>query len=700
MTKTIESAGLKNQLMKQFGKNHISGTFMPLFYARDEDDFGIGDIGSLIKAVELSAHLGHHVLEILPINFSSAFESPYSVLSTKCFNTIYINIPMLFNLIPSSDAEKHIESRQEEVTLVRSLFKVDYAKVRKLKNGIYEKFYDTFNQSNDKRLRNDFSQFKKQHEGWLKDHLLFILLRNKYCAEIPGRGWDFRSWPENVRCREAKTLHSLMKEYESALDYEMFLQWIFYTQWKDLQKKAKEKNVALMGDIPFAVDGADIWIQPGIFGLKAPEFRRTFTQGVPPDCFSQFGQYWQFYPYDWKNPETIQFLMDRLEWNFGLFSINRLDHVLGYYRSYLFFEDPEDTATFQGIKIWNKMHGLILQAKNDQNIHRGNIVWKAYRVLLRAMKHKRLAFYPDIIEDLFSDDDEYLLKENNMILVSKKARGNQAPYGWQRQFCVEDAIFDNTPFRDFQKISNDSGYQDHERLSGYLFDEGGMGIAPDDSIHPCFFKSAPGEELIHSLLKLGEKNNSILIMEALGIVPQWITDSLSRIGAINYIPLIYGMTPQDAGNPYFTPNHLENAFVTFALHDSETLSEWWNKKSAHDRQVILDYLFGKDVEKAEHHETMDYGLQKAMLSEVYKSKARIKVLLWTDIFLSDSEFTINKPGAATGQWISRMPMDATLDDLIRAAEGKSSTLISEQAIKLLRELEKPAVSQVIGNSSL
>ena len=93
---------LKSFLKESFGKEFIDGTFLPLFYARDKEDLGIGDIGSLFKAVELTHELGQNLLEILPITLSSAFESPYSVLSSRCFNTSIIGCPAVPEGSPSS----------------------------------------------------------------------------------------------------------------------------------------------------------------------------------------------------------------------------------------------------------------------------------------------------------------------------------------------------------------------------------------------------------------------------------------------------------------------------------------------------------------------------------------------------------------------------------------------------------------------
>ena len=50
-----------------------------------------------------------------------------------------------------------------------------------------------------------------------------------------------------------------------------FLQYEFYSQWKDLKKYANEKGIKIIGDIPIyvALDSADTWAHPELFKLDA-----------------------------------------------------------------------------------------------------------------------------------------------------------------------------------------------------------------------------------------------------------------------------------------------------------------------------------------------------------------------------------------------------------------------------------------------
>ncbi|MBN2144078.1 MAG: 4-alpha-glucanotransferase [Candidatus Aureabacteria bacterium] len=660
----------------------IDGTFLPLFYARDKNDLGIGDIQSLKKAVDLSFLLGQNIIQVLPLTISSSYESPYSVLSSRCLNPLYISVELLSEIIPCPQAVRFLSDHSKEIHMLKSLPKVDYSKVREIKFSLFKIIYSYFDQQGSSLLKEEFFLFKKQNP-LLKDHLLFILYQEERKKNDPY-GWDFRTWPIEIRTRQAEAIKHLKKKYHAELEYQLFLQWIFIKQWNDLLIYAGSKQVELMGDIPFSVDGADIWIQPEIFGLIRPEFKRSYTQGVPPDYFSSFGQYWQFYSYDWNCPLTQHFIKERIAWHQQFFSILRLDHILGFYRSYLFFEDPQNKATFADLKIWDSLKAIISRGKQYPE-EQGNLTWKAYRLFLDTIR-KNPGIFPDTGEHFFSKRNKYQLKENNMLLIARKKMTDLSfQYGF-KQYVVEKAVFYDQPEWEFLKISRENAFQDHLFLSSYLF----LHTEPQetDSLRPCFFRKGAGEDFLKEILKQTKKKNTILIFEALGIVPDFIMNSLKKLKAINYIPMIYGMTPRDPNNPYLITNHVKDAFVTFSLHDFHTLVSWWKEKSLSEKQEILNYLFGPFAEKASDHQKVREKLQRALLKKVYESPSKIAVLLWTDILLADKDGAINQPGQSTGQWVSRMPQTANLDELLKAAKNESANIAAQKAIDLIRFLRK------------
>lgn len=88
-----------------------------------------------------------------------------------------------------------------------------------------------------------------------------------------------------------------------------------------------------MGDLPIYLgfDSADVWEHQDIFLLDENQ-NLSFVAGVPPDFFSETGQLWGNPLYYWdKLKETnFDFWIDRLNGNFKLFDIVRIDHFRAF----------------------------------------------------------------------------------------------------------------------------------------------------------------------------------------------------------------------------------------------------------------------------------------------------------------------------------------------------------------------------------
>jgi 4-alpha-glucanotransferase len=120
---------------------------------------------------------------------------------------------------------------------------------------------------------------------------------------------------------------------ESECNFWKFLQYLFFTQWEQMHAYAKQKGVALVGDMPIYVadDSADVWANPTMFCLNAKGMTKTVA-GVPPDYFSVTGQLWGNPLYDWKamKADNYNWWYERLHVAFSLFDIVRIDHFRGF----------------------------------------------------------------------------------------------------------------------------------------------------------------------------------------------------------------------------------------------------------------------------------------------------------------------------------------------------------------------------------
>jgi len=89
--------------------------------------------------------------------------------------------------------------------------------------------------------------------------------------------------------------------------------------------------VQLFGDLPFMVDGdsADVW-------ARQHQFRLDVSVGAPPDAFSATGQDWGMPLYEWDvmQREDYRWLRERARRSADLFDGYRVDHLVGFYRTY------------------------------------------------------------------------------------------------------------------------------------------------------------------------------------------------------------------------------------------------------------------------------------------------------------------------------------------------------------------------------
>ncbi len=110
-----------------------------------------------------------------------------------------------------------------------------------------------------------------------------------------------------------------------------YLQWLAGTQWKQARTAARANGVQLFGDVPFMVDlhSADVWTHQEQFELDR-------SVGVPPDAFSATGQDWGMPPYNWDAFAKSGFvwLHDRARRSAALYDGYRVDHLVGFYRTY------------------------------------------------------------------------------------------------------------------------------------------------------------------------------------------------------------------------------------------------------------------------------------------------------------------------------------------------------------------------------
>jgi 4-alpha-glucanotransferase len=303
------------------------GILVPLFSLASTRSWGIGEIGDLAPMARWLAAAGQRLLQLLPINEMPPGEtSPYSALSAMAIDPQFISIADVedFDAIggePAMDA-----AQRARLDAVRVAPRIDYPVVRDLKCAALRRAFTHFRErewGSGTRRASAFRAYMQEESWWLDDYALFRELHARYGE----RAWT--DWPEPLRTRQPQALDEARAELAEDILFRQYLQWLAGDQWGTARDASGE--VQLFGDLPFMVSGdsADVW-------ARQDEFRLDASVGVPPDAFSETGQDWGLPVYRWDvlAERDFDWLRNRARRNADLYDGYRVDHLVGFYRTY------------------------------------------------------------------------------------------------------------------------------------------------------------------------------------------------------------------------------------------------------------------------------------------------------------------------------------------------------------------------------
>jgi len=302
-----------------------SGLLVPLFSCPSQASWGIGEIGDIEPVTAWLAGSGQRVLQLLPINeMAPGQQSPYSAISAMAIDPIFISI----GNVPDWQA---LENRSEvvserELDEVRQSPTIAHEKVRGLKRRALRAAFNRFRETEwcraSERSR-ELKMFLSEQAWWIEDYSVFRALH----ARERGRPWA--EWPEALQRREPPAIAEARRELAIEILFYQYLQWIAAGQWADARRHTH--GVQLFGDLPFMVDGdsADVW-------ARQQQFMLDVSLGAPPDAFSAEGQNWGMPVYRWDviAGEDFRWLRERARRSADLFDGYRVDHLVGFYRTY------------------------------------------------------------------------------------------------------------------------------------------------------------------------------------------------------------------------------------------------------------------------------------------------------------------------------------------------------------------------------
>lgn len=302
---------------------------------------------------------GQKYWQILPICPPAKADSPYLSYCSRAGNPNLIDIDWLLGdgwltleeieqagIIP---AKTDIEGAKNAGSPLPSC-KINYKQINQSRNKIFATLFNNFF----KNPASDYDKFCDSHRDWLHDYALFMTLLKEFnYAELA-------SWPDEYKYRDKAALNKYSDEHKKEIDYYKMLQYFFYTQWRSLQKFAKENDIKIIGDIPLyvALTSADAWVDPHIFQINK-DFSISTYSGCPANKANRresTGQVWDSPVYDWEYLASTNYKwwINRLRDSLDLYDIIRIDHFKGFERYYNISADDKNPAN----GVWKKGPGF------------------------------------------------------------------------------------------------------------------------------------------------------------------------------------------------------------------------------------------------------------------------------------------------------------------------------------------------------
>jgi 4-alpha-glucanotransferase len=284
--------------------------------------FGLGDLGPAAhRFAEFLARAGQRYWQMLPVAPPGGGDSPYDSPSAFAGSPLLVSLELLARdgLLDPSD----LTAPRRLADAPRALFNAARRfRVSRLKKA-FARFRDR------PGARGELERYAESEGAWVRDYALFCALKRA------NSGAPWTRWSRELARREPHALDAARRDLTHDVEFELFVQYEFSRQWRELRQRCTALGVRLLGDVPMFVahDASDVWANQRCFQLREDGERRMVA-GVPPDYFSEEGQLWGNPLYDWQalRESGFDWWISRLKSMLERFDAVRLDHFIGFHR--------------------------------------------------------------------------------------------------------------------------------------------------------------------------------------------------------------------------------------------------------------------------------------------------------------------------------------------------------------------------------
>ncbi len=336
--------------------NRAAGILMPITSLPSK--YGIGCFSqSAYDFVDWLKEAGQTYWQILPLGPTSYGDSPYQSFSTYAGNPYFISLEALIEegVLTKAECDKADFGKIEN--------DIDYEKLYINRYPLLRKAYER----SDISKNTEYQKFVEENNWWLADYALFMAVKERF----EGNPWT--EWAEDIRLRWANAMDYYRRELYFDIEFQQYLQFQFFRQWKKLREYANDKGIQIVGDIPIyvAMDSADAWAHPELFQLDE-ENVPTAVAGCPPDGFSADGQLWgnPLYRWEYHKQTGYDWWITRLWFCFQMYDVVRIDHFRGF-DEYYSIPYGEETAVNGH---WEKGPGIELFRTMERRLGKHEVI--------------------------------------------------------------------------------------------------------------------------------------------------------------------------------------------------------------------------------------------------------------------------------------------------------------------------------------
>lgn len=637
-----------------------AGVSIPVFSLRSNQSGGVGEFTDLPALSDWAAGLGMRVLQLLPINDTSATGAftdsyPYAAISAFALHPLYLNVAEVAGKKYAALVKEDCKALQN----LNALPEVDYVEVMRIKWQAFVKLYDALRDELPKDKA--YQTYLAENVHWLRPYAAFCALKKRYGTA------DFSQWALHSVYDEAaigKFTDPTTKHHdEVAIHY--FVQWHLHRQLKTAIDHAHAKGLVVKGDLPIGIYrySADAWVAPELYNMNQ-------QAGAPPDDFAEKGQNWGFPTYNWARMKQDGFAWwsQRFAQMSLYFDLFRIDHILGFFR------------------IWSvplhAVEGILGQfvpaiPVTERELREAGIGFSYNRLCKPFINEQTLWAY--FGEAAPTAAETYLLALPDGTLELKPE------FATQRQVAAHfDALPDspaNQALRQglYDLISNvillpgeQGDYHFRfgiEQTTSFKHLEPFVQRKLKDLYVDYFYRRQDNfweMEAMDKLPALKQTTNMLICGEDLGMVPACVPGVMRALG---FLSLEIQRMPKAAGHTFFHPKDAPYlSVVTPGTHDMSTLRGWWEE----DRdlsQRFYNEILGMHGQAPWFCEPW---VNRAIISQHLQSPAMWCIVQWQDLLGMDGALRredpaaerINVPANPKHYW--RYRMHRTLEEMTQA----------------------------------